>query len=580
MKKIKYYNSMRFQLLMIVIFLIILPLLIIGTLLSNTIKDIFNDKYSAVALQSVQETGEKINFMLTDIQDFSTSMLSNTTFLELMASPISTSKQMDDALRSFLASRNNIDGISVINAKGTYVIGTNKTNPLISIQQLAKEQGDGKPTWFGTQQQNIRILSGVFSRYYFSLVRNVIDFNTLENYGTLVIDIEEVLLEQAYANLNSTGGEVFIVDSEGYIVSHADKRFIGQSITPFAFAETLLNLENDINEIYYTEAHEERVAFYSTLSANNWRIVKTISTDELFFEINQIQRFFLLGGGIYGALIMMFLLSFAVQYTEPMLKIIEDIKRVENGDLSIRTKVDSNNEILQLSDGINNMISEMEVLIDKLVQEERMKREVELEALHAQINPHFLYNTLNTIKWMAKIQGAHSVSNAIVALVKLLRISINISSDFITLEEEITYIQNYVVIQKLRFNEDFEVHYHIERADLQALIPKLILQPIIENSIIYGMEQSTLLKIDIFSTHDEKADILTLKIVDNGPGIAEDKLSQIIEDLDAGNKLSKAGLNNINQRIKLFCGETYGLELLTSESNGTTVMVRLPLKKV
>ena len=570
---------MRFQLFIIVIFLIMIPLLIIGTLLSNTIKDIFNDKYSAVALQSVQETSEKINFMLTDIQDFSTSMLSNSAFLELMASPVSTTKQMDDALRSFLASRNNIDGISVINAKGTYVIGTNKTNPLISIQQLAKEQGDGKPRWYGTQQQNIKILSGVFSRYYFSLVRNVIDFNTLENYGTLVIDVEEVLLEQAYANLNSTGGEVYIVDGEGLIVSHTDKTLIGQSIAPFAFAETLLNDQNDVKEIYYTESDEERVAFYSELSANNWRIVKTISTDELFFEINQIQRFFLLGGGIYGALIMMFLLGFALQYTEPMLKIIADIKRVENGDLSVRTKVDSKNEILQLSDGINNMISEMEVLIDQLVQEERMKREVELEALHAQINPHFLYNTLNTIKWMAKIQGAHSVSNAIVALVKLLRISINISSDFITLNEELTYIQNYVVIQKLRFNEDFEVYYHVDENDLNALIPKLILQPIIENSIIYGMESSMPLRVDIYSMHDEKENQLILKIIDNGPGIAEEIRHQIMEDLDAGNKLSKAGLNNVSQRIKLFCGETYGLELLTSESNGTTVMVRLPLKK-
>lgn len=571
---------MRFQLIIIVIFLIVMPILILGTLLSNTIKDIFNEKYSAVALQSVQQTGEKINFMLTDIQDFSTSMLSNTAFLDLMASPVSTSKQMDDTLRSFLASRNNIDGISVINARGTYVIGTNKANPLISIQQMAREQGDGKPRWYGTQQQNINILSGVFSRYYFSLVRNVIDFNTLENYGTLVIDVEEVLLENAYENLNSTDGEVYIVDEAGLIVSHPDKTFIGQSIESFAFSEIMLNTQTDKNEIYYTESEEERVAFYSVLDANNWRIVKTISTDALYYEINQIQRFFIFGGGVYGALILMFLLGFALQYTEPMLKIINDIKRVENGDLSVRTKVASKNEILQLSDGINKMISEMEVLIDKLVLEERMKREVELEALHAQINPHFLYNTLNTIKWMAKIQGAHSVSNAIVALVKLLRISINISADFITLNEELTYIQNYVVIQKLRFNDDFEVCYHVEDPDLEVLIPKLILQPIIENSIIYGLESTAPLRVDIYSERDELTNQMIIKIEDNGPGIADEVKHQIMEDLDAGNKLSKAGLNNVSQRIKLFCGDEYGLELLTSASNGTTVMVRLPLKKV
>ena len=582
MRKIKFYNSLRFQLIIIVVFFIIIPVLVLFTLLSNTVKDTFNEKYSAVAQQSITETGGKINYLLSDIEDYTTTILANRTFLDMVSNNKTPDSDINEILRGFLASRNDIDGISLINTKSTYSIGTNKTTPLISIQQMLSESNDSRPVWLSTVKQNIKILSGISTRYYFSIARNIIDFNTLENYGTLDVDIEEVLLEQAYENLIADDGEVFIIDANGTIVSHPDKSKIGKTIdtSPYYQELKLAKLIKTSGNIPFYEDGQEEIAFYSELETNGWHIIKTISKNDLYAEITQIQSFFLIGAGIYATLMLMFILGLSFQYTEPMLKIIHDLKRVEKGDLTVRTKVNTTNEISELSDSINNMIGEMELLIDKLVTEERNKREVELEALHAQINPHFLYNTLNTIKWMAKIQGANSVSNAIVALVKLLRISINISSDFITLKEEMEYIQNYVVIQKLRFNEDFEIDYQIPDELMDLLLPKLILQPIIENSIIYGMENAEKLAIIIESFIEDNNNDYTIRIVDNGPGIPEEVLSQISKDINVGSKFSKAGLNNISQRIKLFCGEQYGLEILTSEGNGTTVLVRLPIKRL
>ena len=163
MKKIKYYNSLRFQLIMIVVFLIFIPVLTLGTILATTTKNIFNVKYSAVALQSIMETGEKINYLLGDVEDYTTSILANRTFLELISTQQTSDKVIDEALRGFLASRNGIDGISLINSSGTYSIGTNKTTPLISIQQMTQEFDDSKPIWLSTKQQNIKILSGIRS---------------------------------------------------------------------------------------------------------------------------------------------------------------------------------------------------------------------------------------------------------------------------------------------------------------------------------------------------------------------------------------------------------------------------------
>lgn len=580
MTRIKFYHSLKFQLAMIVLFMIIIPVGLIGTLLANTVQDIFIEKYSDVTLQSVRETSDKINYILEDVTDYTTSMLASRNFLSLASSSKTTDKAMDEALRGYLASRSDIDGISLINQLGTFSIGTNKTTPLISIKQMTKDRNDSEPIWLPTMQQNIKILSGISTRYYFSLVRNIIDFNTLENYGTLVVDVEEVLLRQAYENLSSTGGDVFIATSDGQVISHHDPLKIGTTLETAAYAETLfdgLNLwRTPYGQLNYAIDNEDYFAFYSKIETNDWLIVKTISKDALYGEIDRIQAIFLLGGLIYSVLMIILLLGMSVQYTDPMISIIKDLKRVEKGDLSARTDVHTNNELRQLGEGVNNMIAEMEVLIDRLVQEERQKREVELEALHAQINPHFLYNTLNTIKWMAKIQGADTVASAIVSLVKLLRVSINISTDFISLGEEIEYIRNYVVIQKLRFNESFEIVVDVPN-DLYTLqIPKLILQPIIENSLIHGMDETVSLTIRV--TAQVEHDQLILQVSDNGAGMSDQKVSQIMAALTSVNALSKAGLNNVSQRIKLYCGDAFGLELLTKEGEGTTVVVRLPVK--
>ena len=321
----------------------------------------------------------------------------------------------------------------------------------------------------------------------------------------------------------------------------------------------------------------DKVAIYSTIKGSNWKIIKTISTDYLYKEINQIQKYFIIGGVIYGIAIILFMLVFSFRYTEPMMRMRSVIKKVEQGDLSARMDVQSNDELGQLGHSLNSMISETQLLIDKLIREEHEKKEVQLEALHAQINPHFLYNTLNTIKWMAKIQGNNAVSKAITALVKLLRISINLSKEKITLQEEIDYVMNYIVIQKLRFSTSINIKYNIDQRCMDFTVPKLILQPIVENSIIYGMEDEQH-ELDIEINGFIKDQCLIIEVCDNGPGIKEEILKNILKTVFDKNRFSKVGLNNVNQRIKLYCGNDYGLEIQGNLAVGTKVTVTLPVK--
>ncbi|WP_304941962.1 sensor histidine kinase [Vallitalea guaymasensis] len=579
MKRIKIYHALRVKLGIIAIVLIALPVIAISITYSRTVKEIIKNKYTDTAIQSVFETGDKIDFILQDIEEFSTVIISNTNLLEMLKNESEYGyDDFKNTLRGFITSRDDIEVIDLVMQGRKYSIGATKITSAYSIQKALMDSS-GQPVWLPTKKENIEILSGIFDKYYFTLARRIIDFNTLDDYGYLMINMEEVILEQAYKSLiDDENVELFICDKNGVIISHPDKSKIGTTIRYKRYANEVLTSKDNNSYVQYKDKID-KVAIYSTIDSNGWKIIKTISTGYLYEEINNIQKYFLLGGFLYGIVIILFMIFFSIRYTEPMMKMKKVINKVEQGDLTVRTEVHSNDEIGQLGDSLNNMISEMEVLIDKLVKEEQAKKEVELEALHAQINPHFLYNTLNTIKWMAKIQGNKSVSRAITALIKLLRISTNLGRDMITLEEEIDYVKNYIVIQKLRFNEAINLTYNIDSDCLGLTVPKLFLQPIVENSIIYGIgDENNELNIEIKAF--TRGEDLIIEITDDGPGIEDEILEKIFKSQTDRNKFSKVGLNNVNQRIKLYCGSDYGLQIETKVGAGTLVRVRLNVKDV
>jgi two-component system, sensor histidine kinase YesM len=571
------FNSLRVKLGIIAIVLIAIPVITMSLTYFKTVKEIIKNKYTETAVQSVFETSEKLNFILADIQELSTVIISDSELLEMLKNRSEyKEEELNRKLRGYLTSRNDIEVIDLYSNNGYYTVGAKKINPIEELSSDLKKSS-GQPLWLPTKNKEIEILSGKFNKNYFTLARKVVDFNNLEEYGYLLIDLEEPILEQSYSGLlDHEEVEVFICDSQGNVISHSNKERIGGTIRSEPFAKTVLSGKKGHGYVQYKTDTGSKVAIYSTIKNNDWKIIKTISTDYLYEEINKIQTLVIVGGMIYALVIILYILFFSFRYTEPMMKMMSVIKRVEHGDLSARTEVRSNDEVGQLGRRLNNMIAEMQVLIDKLIREEQEKKEVELEALHAQINPHFLYNTLNTIKWMAKIQGNTSVSTAITALVKLLRISINLGRDMISLKEEIDYVMNYIVIQKLRFCKEINIVYNIEESCTNLSVPKLILQPIVENSIIYGMEDERLdlnIQVNAFTLENR----LVIEIIDNGPGIEEAVLKNILAKPSDKNRFSKVGLNNVNQRIKLYFGSDFGLDIETELGSGTKVILMLPI---
>ncbi|WP_070000567.1 sensor histidine kinase [Cellulosilyticum sp. I15G10I2] len=580
MDKVKLVNSFRFKIVIIILVCILIPITFLYTSYYYKVKEIITKKYSDSAVQSVYEGAENIDFILKDLREFSNIVFINNEINEALNNSSNVSQvEFLNIIRGLFTSRQDIEAISLLVDDKLYSVGAIKLDKDPEVFDML-ETTKGECVWVNTSIERTQILSSQFTKYFFSLGRTIVDLNTLESLGVLKIDINESILEKSYKSLMAEeGSEVFICSNLGDVISHPNKEMIGLNIKHKLYMQSILTSNEKQGYISYQEDGVEKVAIYSTCDVSDWKLVKAIPTAYLYKEIMQIQGYIIILGILYFITTITLGLFLAAMITSPIERLMKLMKKVEKGNLDIHAEITSKDEIGQLSKSFNNMIDNMNLMMNKNIEEERQKKEMEIEVLRAQINPHFLYNTLNTIKWMAKIQGSTSISNAVNALTKLLRVSISIGKEKILLNDEISYVQNYLVIQRLRFSEKFNIEYMIEESCFKCLVPKLILQPIVENSLIYGTDEDSLETLSIIIRAYEEENVLHISVEDNGPGICKDVLDNILTHRQGIDKFSTVGLNNINQRIKLHYGDEYGIEIQSKVDEGTRVLIRLPIHK-
>ena len=263
--------------------------------------------------------------------------------------------------------------------------------------------------------------------------------------------------------------------------------------------------------------------------------------------------------------------------------------QVGEGDFDIRAATGASDEIGQLTLSFDKMVERTKQLIENVYQSEIYQKEAELNALQAQINPHFLYNTLQTIDMMAEEEGADEISDACQALSKIFRYSINRGQEFVHVQDEIVHIENYMLIQKLRFGGKLEVRYDIQNECRELYIVKLLIQPMVENAVVHGME-NVLDKCHVTIRVYRKEDCLYAEVEDNGTGIAPGQLMELneklarsaeqkmVHEVDYVKNHRSIGLENTNARIKLYFGQEYGITITSEEGTGTKVCIKLPVR--
>ncbi|MBU3143247.1 sensor histidine kinase [Clostridium sp. CF012] len=265
----------------------------------------------------------------------------------------------------------------------------------------------------------------------------------------------------------------------------------------------------------------------------------------------------------------------AISKTISIDKLLSAIKSVQEGNLDTVVSISSNDEFQVIGQYCNEMIIKINELVEKNKEEARRNALSELKQLEAQFNPHFLFNTLEMLKYMIKIDEKSS-TKIIVSMANLLRYSINTNFNKVKIVDDIKYIEDYLIIQKFRFEDNFDFLINLDEVAEKCLIPKLVIQPIIENSIKYGFETKEYLKINI-DCRIEKNN-LVISILDTGEGMSYEKLSELSKFMDKDeNSTNHIGLYNVQKRINLMYGRSYGINIYSKLHEGTEIVINLPV---
>lgn len=280
-----------------------------------------------------------------------------------------------------------------------------------------------------------------------------------------------------------------------------------------------------------------------------------------------------------GILILTTFLSYYIplSITQPIRKLTEVTKQVAKGDLSVRSDVRSGVEASMLSDSLNTMIDKINELLEQVTREQSRLRRAEFELLQSQINPHFLYNTLDAIIWLAESGEQKKVVNMVGSLSDFFRTSLNQGKDIITIREELQHVRSYLEIQQVRYQDILKYEIQVPAELNQYLIPKITIQPLVENALYHGIKNKRGYGRIIISGKKE-ADFFVIQIEDNGIGISEDRLLQVRDGIRDKVLTGKDmyGLYNVNERIRLNFGEKYGITIESTYQEGTTVSILLP----
>lgn len=386
----------------------------------------------------------------------------------------------------------------------------------------------------------------------------------------ILVDMNFKNIKELCVFEGTADGSVYIMDKKGAIIFHPNQQMLYAGIQDKSISYAM-GLDNETEVMDY-DGRSHIISAYD-LANNDWSIV----------SVNELKTFERLANNIKASMpglvaavlsvmcgLSLILARFIVR---PLKRLMHLMAKAEAGDFSVSARESSYYEIVALSQSFNSMIQRIQKLLADIKREHKLLRKSEMKTLHEQINSHFLYNTLDSVIWMSEVDDKANAIRMLKALSQFFRISLNRGNEMIPVQLEVRHVENYLIIQKMRYGDQFEYEIHMDQEVLHLLTLKMVLQPLVENSILHGLAaQQDEGKIVIRGTKQEG--YLLLAVSDNGCGIPEEKLERILE-VDPKNK-NGVGIKNVNERIQLTFGKEYGLSYYSKPDQGTRVEIRLP----
>ena len=441
---------------------------------------------------------------------------------------------------------------------------------------FVKAKGKSENLHFSTPHvQNLFIDPDYKYRWVVSLSRAVdITNNGKISSGVLLVDMNFTAIEQLFKNVSMDNSSyIYLIDGEGEIIYHPRQQLIYAN---------LIDENNIIAADYEDGNHKEkfqgssRLVTVKTVGYTGWKIVCVTPMNNIISNYSDMGVF-----SIFIILLFITIIAFtnvfvSSRITNPITELEKSVKKFESGESDIDILVDGSYEVRHLAKAIKSMVNQMHVLMDNIVKEQEAKRKSELNALQAQINPHFLYNTLDSIIWMIENENYNGAIKMVTALAKLFRISLSRGKNIIPLRDEIEHVRNYLTIQSIRYKNKFEYFIECDENTLNLCSIKLIIQPLVENAIKHGMEFMDGEGEIAIKAYIKESDLF-IDVIDNGFGMTQENAEAILNGTaQVKGKGSGIGLKNVNERIKIYFGDNYGLSIFSELDEGTTVRIHMP----
>lgn len=451
--------------------------------------------------------------------------------------------------------------IVVVANDGRVISNEEKLEMQVSDNMMEEEWyqraiSDNMPFLTGARMQKLSMDN---DKWVISLSREITD-NQGNNLGVLLIDINYEFITDYISALNlDKDGFVFITDSNQNLVYHNDLSYFIESEKQAELQRFMNNTNN-----------QDMLTYQVTIDNSNWTMIGVSYLNSLDQLRRQLLELIAITGLLILAGVTLLGRLLVKRISNPLQELTIAMKDAEQF-IPVKIDPESSDEVKSVVESYNDMLIRIKDLLEKLSISENERKELEIEVLMGQINPHFLYNTLDTIIWMSEFKENEQVIELTKSLAKFFRLSLSKGSNLIPLGQEIEHIKQYLFIQKQRYGDKIAYTIDIDENLLNYLVPRIILQPIVENSIYHGIKNLDGLGEILIHAHIENNQ-LRIVVKDNGVGYDPQKIKEI-----KNTELSGIGIDNVVQRIKLYCGDNYGLTIDSIENVGTTVTLLLAL---
>ena len=551
---------------------------ILGISLYNRFVNKMEDMTTQSAEQLLNQTAINLESYLRNMRRISDAMY----YSVIKDKDLATDSLDEEMNLLYEANKDNLISIACYTNDGRLVaaapVATEKNNlDIVDQEWFTEATGQMENVHFSTPHVQNLFDDPSYRYYWVVSLSQAVELTSGGNstLGVLLVDMNYSSIEQLLtkANTDNASEYVYLMDGSGELIYHPKQKLIYTDL----FSEN-----NLVAASYEDGSHKEeydgekRIVTVKTISYTGWKIVSVVPMSSFDMGISGMRMFVILLMSLSMLMIILLNQFVSANIAKPLKRLNDSVKDWEAGNMNPDIYVGGSLEVEHLGKTLRSTVAQIQELMHDILVEQEEKRKSELDALQSQINPHFLYNTLDSIVWMIEGERYEDAVFMVTQLASLFRISLSRGKTIISMEDELKHDRNYMNIQKIRYKNKFTVEFQVEDAILSCCTVKLVIQPLLENAIYYGMESMDG-DGEITVVGYRKGDDVYVEVRDNGLGMPDEMVDALLTENNRVRKHgSGVGLINVHNRIRLRFGEPYGLEIESCLDEGTTVRIHLP----